>query len=191
MDELLSLVAGLAIPVIAILIKKVLERTLEKRTRDIVAINPQGKEEHISINANSTELEVVNAVKNAMEFERDVFVALREIENRTASLETRTGKNIDFILTYPGHKIAIEVKDSLDRLSRQQVEKYLIADQGLEKVLFVSRKPASPKVFSLVNDLLVAGKVSILSIADAHSGIAELESAIKRDLKVGDARIDS
>lgn len=191
MDELLSLVAGVAIPVIAILIKKAIELSLEKKTRDIVATNPQGKEEHISINANATELEVFEAVKNAMEFERDIFVALREIEQRTASLETRTGKNIDFILTYPGHKIAIEVKNSLDRLNRQQVETYLNADHGLEKVLFISQRPASPKVFKLFNDLLTSGKVSILSIADAHSGMAELESAIRRDLKVSDARIDT
>lgn len=187
MDELFSLIAGVAIPVIAILIKKVFEQSLKNKTKDIVAINSQGKKEHISINANASEFEVVDAVKNAMEFERDIFVALREIEKRTASLETRPGKNIDFILTYPGHKIAIEVKSSLDRLSREQVEKYLAADQGLEKVIFVSQRPASPKVFSLVNDFLNAGKISILSVTDARSGSAELERAIKRDLQVVDA----
>lgn len=187
MDELLSLVAGIAIPVIAILVKKILEQSLKNKTKDIVAINPQGKEEYISINANASEFEIVDAVKNAIEFERDIFVALREIEKRTDSLVTRPGKNIDFILTYPGHKMAIEVKSSLDRLSREQVEKYLAADQGLEKVLFVSRRPASPKVFSRVDDLLKAGKVSILSIADARSGSEELERAIKHDLQVVDA----
>lgn len=187
MEDLLAVLVGAVIPVVGFLAKRLIERTLKNRTKEVLATSQEGKVEYISVNANATEPEVIGAVRKAMEFERDIFAALKEIEHRTLSLEAHPGKNIDFILTYPGHKIAVEVKNSLDRLSLKQVQSYLTADEGLEKVLFISRKPASATVSALVEDLVKTGRVSFLPVADISAGSAELERAIRRDLKVVDA----
>lgn len=186
MQEIIPLVVGILIPIIALLAEIVVKYSLRNKSKEVIAKNHEGKLEYISVRAIAKDYEISEEVKKVFEYEQYIFGLLKEIEGKTKSMHAHPGKSIDFIVTYPGHKMAIEVKNSLDRLSRDQVQRYLTADEGLDKLLLVSRKPASQKTVGIVRDLLESGKVSFLPVANAQSGARELERAVKQGLQIAD-----
>jgi hypothetical protein len=134
------------------------------RTKDLVARNPAGKIEVITVTADATNAEVAAKITEAMAFENEIRQLILDLQSKISNLTSHQTKAVDFVAEHQNQKIAIEAKLSLDRLDAKTIQHYLHAEEGIRQLLLVSPKAAPKKLLADVDSLVKAGRLLIFEL---------------------------
>ncbi|HYX26952.1 MAG TPA: hypothetical protein VE863_00190 [Pyrinomonadaceae bacterium] len=184
MDITLKALFVVIIPILAFAAKRLVDYVFRNKTKELTAQLPEGKIENISVRVNASHGEVADTVRNELEFENHVFEVLQSMRDRIHGLETHTGRNVDFIASVGDHKLAIEVKNALDRVTSEEIQRYLSDESGLEKLLLISKQPPSKKVLARTQDLIKSGQVTFFNAPNAEELFPDLVKALDRELRL-------
>jgi hypothetical protein len=172
------------IPIVAFVFKAILHLWLRGKTKEVIAKTSEGKVESFTVAANASDAQIADSVRQSLVFERHVYDALKKIVGDLKGFEAHQSRQVDFIAQFQGKKLAIECKDSVDRLSEESIERYLKAEDGLSKLLLVSRRPPSSKVMELTRHLVDSGRVSFLNVSNDEEILPQVWRAVRQELRV-------
>ena len=168
-----AIIAGLA----GAGLKYILERVVRGRTKTILAKSPTEATETVTVDVDATNQDIVNAVNRAIQLETEVGKALERVSASRQDTNNHPGRIVDFITQVGQNKVAIEVKNRLDRLDEKQLLRYLREEDGIQKVLVLSPDLATQRVRNKVKTLADAGEVEFIQIPEG-AGQSERVSAI-------------
>lgn len=179
-----SLIAAILAPALGGAFRLLISRSLRDKTKEIIIKKTGGGIEKLYINALANDDQVLRAVQNTLEFENDVFEAIKKLQFTYQNLIAHQGRMVDFVAEYNDFKLAIECKLVLDSLNEESLNKYLVAEDKLNKLLFLTRTPVKPKIRELINSSRNRDRVSFVSIADDSNLSESVATAIKKELHI-------
>lgn len=179
-----SLVVAILAPALGAAFNLLISRSLRDKTKEIIIKKTSGEIEKLYIDALANDDQVLRAVQNTLEFENDVFEAIKKLQFTYRNLTAHQGRMVDFVAEYNDFKLAIECKLVLDRLNEETLNRYLGAEDKLNKLLFLTRAPVKPRIRELINASRNRDRVSFVSIDDDSNFSEIVVSAIKRELQI-------
>lgn len=183
-DLLAGLLATLSIPALALVFKAVLDKWITGKTKDIIARSPDGKVVSLTVDANSSDIQIGDSVRRNLIFEQEVRNALEKMAAELNGFSFHESRNVDFIAQFDGLKLAIECKEKAPRLSKKSIVRYLEAEDGLSTLLLVSREPIAMNIVENAEHFTELGHVSFLSIPSEEDLSRKFSRAVLRELKV-------
>lgn len=184
MDNLFAgLIASLSIPVIALLFKKLLDKWVSGRTKDVIVRTADGKIVSLTVNANSSDIQIGDSVRRNLIFEQKVRDTLEIMTADLSGFSFHESKKVDFIAQYNGSMVAIECKVKVTRLNKASIEGYLEAEAGLSRLLLVSREPTPIGLVENVKEFIESGQVSLLNAASDADLSKNVSRAVLQVLK--------
>lgn len=179
-----SLVVAILAPALGAAFNLLISRSLRDKTKEIIIKKTSGEIEKLYIDALANDDQVLRAAQNTLEFESDVYDAIKKLQFTYRNLTAHQGRMVDFVAEYNDFKLAIECKLVLDRLNEETLNRYLSAEDKLNKLLFLTRAPVKPKIRELINASRNRDRVSFVSIDDNSNFSEIVVSAIKRELQI-------
>jgi hypothetical protein len=179
-----SLIAAILASALGAAINLLISRSLRGKTKEIMIKKTSGEFEQLYIDALANDDQVLRAVQNTLEFEHDVYEAIKKLQFTYRNLSAHQGHLVDFVAEYNNLKLAIECKLVLDRLNEEVLNKYLGAEDRLDKLLFLTRAPVTPKIREFINASRNRDRVAFVSIADGSNLSESVATAIKKELLI-------
>lgn len=124
--------------IVAAVIAALLRKAMSSRERKLISIDPDGKEEIITVPADSSENEIEERILRSIRIEKNVADALASLEKINQNLKFHKSKRVDFIASYGGKKIAIEVKVDPKHFNMSQIHRYFSAEPNIDYLLIAS-----------------------------------------------------
>lgn len=187
MEPLSALVAGIGIPVLAAGLKHLLNAFLKDRTKEVIVQLDGGRLENLTIAANADATQIAQALQTELDLEKRVLAALEKYTSRVENYHSRTGKDVDFVAQLGDKKVAIEVKNRLDRVSVDQVKRYLAAEHGLAQLLLLSTQTVPAEVLHNTKEFVDSGQLTFVNIPDLENIERDLFRALERALPMPNA----
>lgn len=169
-----AIVAGLA----GVGLRELLQRLFHGRTKTVIAKSPDGTTEAITVKVEATDQDVLDVFRRNLRLEAEVAEALNLAPGPT---QYRRGRVVDFIAQVGGRKVAIEVKNSLERLDLGQLLKYLNAEEGIDKLLVIS--PDAAKADILHEAVEAHRQVEFIRVSDSGSTPEMMSSILQPHLE--------
>jgi len=185
--EPLSLVIGIGIAVVAAGLKYFVERFWRDRTKEMSVHLDGGRIENLTVAANADVTQIISALRTELNIEEHVRAALREFELRVHDFQQRSGTDVDFVAQLGDKKIAIEVKNRLDRVTVDQLKRYLADEPGLSGLLLFSVQAPPRAILKNTKELVESGRVAFVQIPDIESIKPVLFGALERALGLSQA----
>lgn len=177
-DWFASLLGASFIPAVAFVLRRIIAKQLNARTKDVVTTDDRGRSETLVVSATAGPTEIRKHINEAYSFEAEIGKALEEIGRKQQSLRTHSSRKVDFIVDLPNGKLAVEVKLALDRIDERAMERYLSAESNLRHLLLVSRTPPPPKVLETIKRFVNESRVSLVTIPSGSDPTPLIEKAI-------------
>jgi hypothetical protein len=182
-DLLAGLIASLSIPALALVFKAALDKWVTGKTKDVIARSSDGKIVSLTVDADSSDIQISDSVRRNLIFEQEVRDTLEKMAAKLNGFTFHESQKVDFIAQFDGLKLAIECKERVPRLNKKSVERYLEAEDGLSKLLLVSREPTPTKVMENAKQYTESGHVSFLSIPSDADLSRKFSRAVLHELK--------
>jgi len=179
-----SLIVAILAPALGAAFNLLISRSLRDKTKEIIIKKTSGEIEKLYIEALANDDQVLRAVQNTLEFEDNVYEAIKKLQLTYRNLNAHQGRMVDFIAEYNDFKLAIECKLVLDRLNEETLNRYLGAENKLNKLLFLTRTPVKPKILELINASRNRDRVSFVSIGECSNLSESVATAIKKELQI-------
>lgn len=182
-DFLTTITPGIAFAIMAFASKLAIDRWLMGRTKEVIARFANGRVETFTVNASASDVEVADAVRDGIEFEFDVGVALGQMSQSMPGILVQEGGAVDFLVRSPEKTIAIECKADLDNISAASIERYLSGIKGqASRLLLVSTSPPSASAASTLKRFVESGQLSYIPISRSVDIVEALTNAISIEL---------
>lgn len=138
-----------------------------------------GKVDTVTVDASASDAEVAYAIREDVELERDVAIALRKLSQDGLGLIVQEGGPVDFLVRSPEKTIAIECKANVDHISEASIERYLNAIKGeASKLLLISASSPSASAAYTLNRFTESGHLSYIDISRSDDMLEALSKAI-------------
>lgn len=184
MEPISSLVTGAIIPALAFGIKILLDIFFVRQTKEITVQLDHGKKQTVIVAGDADAGEVVRAFQTELNIEQYVQKVLKQYESNVKHFHQRRGDAVDFIAEAGSKKVAIEVKNRLDSLNLDQMNRYFSREPGLKQLLIISPQSVPPKVLSETKELVDSGRLSFVQVSDFENPTSELPQVVGRALEV-------
>ncbi len=179
MDEFLAgFAAASLIPALALLLRAVTGRVLQKRTKEIIATDNSGKTESFVVPANAGSSEIFRRVEEGYAFEAEISRALLSLQATPRDWSAHSSNKVDFVVEMPIGKIALEAKLALDRVDEKALSRYLRAETGLRHLLLVSRSSPSQRLLNVLNNSEWLSQVTLLTVPGGADAKPLIEDAV-------------
>lgn len=179
MDELVvGILGALIAAMVSYLGRLAVDRIYRDRTKEISATFSSGKSETITVSSHASDLEISSAVDSLMKYEKEIYEQLQSTLSNLGAVRAHEGKDVDFIFEALGNKYAVEVKNSLSRVTQEQLLRYLSSEGGVRKAFVISRSPISKKTLDISADLVASGKVEFVEIPEPNQAKEQFSKII-------------
>jgi len=185
--EPISLLVGIGIPLVAAGLNRLVERFRRDHTKEIVVRLGGDRSEILTVAANADAAQIISALQTELNIEEHVRSALEDFASRTQDFAQRAGKDVDFVAQLGDKKVAIEVKNRVDRITVDQINRYLADEPGINQLLVLSIQAPPPAILKGMQDLAKDGRVAFVQVRDVDSIKPELFGALERALGLAHA----
>jgi hypothetical protein len=178
----LSVVVAALAPALAYAAKRAIEVILRNKVKELI-VSKEGKApEILVVEANSSNRQVRSIVRSALAYEEKIDHLLSRIAQMEHLHYTSDARSVDFIIDLPNsaEKIAVEVKLNLNRLGKDDIERYMSAVENIKHLLLISSRDAPPSTREALDPYLKSGKLTLLTVPLDSESVDEVSNAIAR-----------
>lgn len=150
------------------------------RPRTIITRSRSGKVDSLTVPGDASESEITNYVITNIKLENSIAQQIRDLQKTIRNMQVHEGKFVDIIASHQGKKIAIEIKNNLDRVDIKAINRYMNEESGIDRLLIISTAPAPKRLLNAASDLIDSGRMNILKVDPASpSDTQKLTTAVK------------
>ncbi|EJL6474594.1 hypothetical protein ACVTD8_16255 [Vibrio cholerae] len=175
-EVIISLLAGLGVPVLAVLFSKIVDLKAARSEKLVIVRSSTGKESNLKVSATADKNAILRLLEEEYQFENSVEKILNKYKSKHKEFDFYKNDYVDFILKQNDKIIALEAKTSsnlpakeyLDKIRSRHPEvsdlvllfnseipsKYFDEYKGKNNVTFVSaprNKSLSDKIVNVLN----------------------------------------